>query len=360
LIGADLSRVENGVGLFAMSSGLFSYSGISMKISRKIIERAEQSIDPEDTRALLYYRLAKLMHHLVAGEWEKIEAYDPDLLDQGLKFGELWATTTYCLFYGWVKACTGKYAENQLIDDKVSEISNTFEDDFSKSTRFIIRTELFWEFGKIEQAVTEVDAAIKFFSDMNYRAYLSEQYAYKARLHLLSHEPEKADECFRISQEIAREGHPAPMTSLVCQLGLCSRELNQLEELRKNRDTESFGRTRRTASKIVRKTVRLTKKVIYKSVEAYRLEGRLRWIKGNRKKAFKSWQRSIDVGQSLGLLPELARTFSEIGRRLIESDGRRASWNGVHAEEYLHKAEEIFTRLNMEWDLGALKEEENP
>jgi serine/threonine protein kinase/tetratricopeptide (TPR) repeat protein len=356
LIRSDLSQLDNGVGLFVISSGLFCYSGISLKISRKILERAKEKIDPEDKKALLYYRLSKLMHYLVAGDWGEIEAYDPELVNQGLKIGELWATTTYCLFYGWVKAVTGNYDDSQSIADKVLETSNTYEDDFSKSARLIIRTNQLWLFRKIEEAMIEVDAAISFFSNMNYRAYLSEMYAYKARINILLGERERADDCFRTSREIASEGHPAPMTFIKYLLGLCSQELNQLEKAHKSPDVKLFRRLLRRTSKTVKGMVKVAKKVIYECVEAYRLEGILYWIKGNPREAFRIWKKSIDIGQSLSLLPELARTYFEIARRLSESGGRQASWNGVQAEEYLRKAEQLFTQLNMEWDLDALNE----
>jgi len=103
LIRSDLRQQKNGVGLFVISSALFCYSGISFGISRKILDRAEGIIDPDDERARLYYLFSKLIHHLVAGEWEEIEDYDEAVVDGGLKIGELWAATTYCLFSAWKK-----------------------------------------------------------------------------------------------------------------------------------------------------------------------------------------------------------------------------------------------------------------
>lgn len=68
-------------------------------------------------------------------------------------------------------------------------------------------------------------------------------------------------------------------------------------------------------------------------------EGCYAWIQGQRKKAFKTWHRGLDVAQQLGLPWDEARIYLEIGRRKAPEDPARA--------DHLRQAGAIFARLQV-------------
>ncbi len=88
--------------------------------------------------------------------------------------------------------------------------------------------------------------------------------------------------------------------------------------------------------------------------EALRMMGNYFWLTGKQKKAFTWWQRSIKAGLSLGAHPELARTYFEVGKRLLASDGTQQKSLRQSAGEYLRKARQMFEELGLQWDMEQL------
>ena len=69
---------------------------------------------------------------------------------------------------------------------------------------------------------------------------------------------------------------------------------------------------------------------------------RSRKLKGKWRRALQYWQESVQLGERIGARLELARTWSEVGRRLLEAESGTKSLNGVSAEEYLTRARAFF------------------
>ena len=62
---------------------------------------------------------------------------------------------------------------------------------------------------------------------------------------------------------------------------------------------------------------------------------------------------AIEVSMKLRAQVELAHIYAELGRRL-KLIGQQETHNNKTAEDYIHKAEEIFTRLDLSRDLEKL------
>ena len=91
----DLTRVENGVGVFATYSALFSWTGISFRLSGKVLEFAKDKINKNDLKSALYYEQVALVHNLVTGNWGIIQEYDAYLVNQNLSAGETFYSRIY-------------------------------------------------------------------------------------------------------------------------------------------------------------------------------------------------------------------------------------------------------------------------
>ncbi len=79
------------------------------------------------------------------------------------------------------------------------------------------------------------------------------------------------------------------------------------------------------------------------------------WLKGRGAKALQYWQESMALAESIGARLELARTWTEVGRRLLEKGGHDRRLGGASAEEYLSKAEAFFREMDLSWDLADLE-----
>ena len=88
--------------------------------------------------------------------------------------------------------------------------------------------------------------------------------------------------------------------------------------------------------------------------EAFKLLGVYYWLIDKQKKALKWWDKSIRTGEQLGARPELARTYLEVGKRLLEPKSKTRELNGISAEGYLDKARALFEEMELEWDLEQL------
>ena len=92
-------------------------------------------------------------------------------------------------------------------------------------------------------------------------------------------------------------------------------------------------------------------RVAIERTETYNLAGRLYWSLGDQKKALRWWERSIEEGERLAARPELARTHLEVGRHLAGNETPR----GLDAAAHLQRARDLFTELELSWDLEQIE-----
>ena len=90
------------------------------------------------------------------------------------------------------------------------------------------------------------------------------------------------------------------------------------------------------------------------ATQILRLTGGYYWLINKQKKALNWWGRAIKKGEALGARPDLARTFFEIGKSLLEPDSKYKELNGITADEYLEKARTLFEEMDLQWDLDEL------
>ena len=65
-------------------------------------------------------------------------------------------------------------------------------------------------------------------------------------------------------------------------------------------------------------------------------------------------KKAIEEGERLGQLPDLARTYMEIGTRFLEENSKYKEIDGISAKEYLEKARTMFTKVGLQWGLDEL------
>jgi hypothetical protein len=89
-------------------------------------------------------------------------------------------------------------------------------------------------------------------------------------------------------------------------------------------------------------------------IEYFRLMGQFYWLVGKQKKALGWWHKSMEEGKNLGARADLARTYMEVGRRLLEPESRYKEFNRLKAEQYLEKAKAMFQEMDLLWDIDEL------
>ena len=98
----------------------------------------------------------------------------------------------------------------------------------------------------------------------------------------------------------------------------------------------------------------LMRKYAVGRVEYFKLTGHFYWIIGRQKKALEWWHKCIVEGKNLGARADLARTYMELGRRLLEPESKYKEFHGFKADHYLEKAKAMFQEMDLLWDLDEL------
>jgi hypothetical protein len=131
-------------------------------------------------------------------------------------------------------------------------------------------------------------------------------------------------------------------------------DIELLEESILSNKKSTISKYRQNAGKNGKNALKNTKKYAPFRTEVLRLAGLYYWLINKQNKAVKLWRKAIEEGERLGALPDLARTYMEIGKRLLEEKSRHKKLNGVSAKEYLEKAREMFQEMDLQWDLDEL------
>ena len=98
----------------------------------------------------------------------------------------------------------------------------------------------------------------------------------------------------------------------------------------------------------------LRKYAIYKT-KSLRLMGNYYWLIEKQNKAFKWWKNAIKKGEQLEALPDLARTYFEVGKSLLDPKSKCTNLNGITAQQYLEKSRILFEEMDLQWDLEELE-----
>jgi hypothetical protein len=89
-------------------------------------------------------------------------------------------------------------------------------------------------------------------------------------------------------------------------------------------------------------------------MEVLRLKGTYYWLSNRKKNALDCWTQSAAESEKLEAMPNLSRTYFEMGKRLLEPHSKWKHHNGIGGEEYLEKAAMIFEEYGLEQDLKDL------
>ncbi len=86
----DITKIPNGVSRYSGASALFSWTGISFTLSKKILDHVQGLINKDDSKEVLNYRLFQLYHNFFMGHWSGYDEIDNSLLELNLKVGQTW------------------------------------------------------------------------------------------------------------------------------------------------------------------------------------------------------------------------------------------------------------------------------
>jgi len=352
----DIRKIDNRVSLYAGASALFSYGGISFKLSKKILEHAENIINKEDFSDQLSYDLWGLIHNFYSGNWHEVKEYDEKLVDLNLRIGQIFPASTYITVHGLMKIEQGAFSETKICLSKLSEICEVFENENARGLQYALKIRLLMKSRKLYDAQTEADAGISFQGKISMEPRRIYFLGFKAITQILLRDINGAKESLLQAEEtVLKQGRVIPHFISNYLVGQFLVDLNILEQAVSSNDKSNILEYRKKAYQSGKKALKNSKKYAPERTEIFRLVGLYYWLTGSQNKAVKWWKTSIEEGERLGARVELARTYMEVGKRLLEKKSRSHELNGIEAEAYLEKARRLFGEMDLQWDLDELE-----
>jgi class 3 adenylate cyclase/tetratricopeptide (TPR) repeat protein len=350
----DLSRVQNGYGTLASFSTLFSYTGISKRISKKMLDFTKNKIDHHDEKAYANYLHSQFLYDFFIGGFVPPDPQYDSLADRMIKGGELAYGCYMTTFRGRYFLETGQFARTIEIIERLNAVYREYNQDAAGVYEIILKIRLFLKQRRLEEALRSFHEGIAFVDKNAPRNLHFEMHTYKARALLLSVEIEEARDCLEYLDTIREEIPLAFFQMSHYLIGRIMFALHKLENAVKTGDA-SYSKHAQEARLCGKKLLKLSKKFNLDRVEAMRHMGTFNWLTGKKHDALKWWRLSVETGEAFKMKPELSRTYFEIGKRLSEPNSPYRELNGIGAAEYLNKAKTMFEEMDLQWDLEQLE-----
>ncbi|UCH95044.1 MAG: protein kinase [Candidatus Aminicenantes bacterium] len=351
----DISKVSNGPSMYIWASVLFSFSGISFKLAKILMEYPKQYIGSGSEKAVIDYKFSRMIHGLFKGEWTEELDYDEEMVDICVKRGELWIAVSYHTPSSILRTEKGDFSGAQKCIDKLQEIGEVYDHDLARLRRCLLSTRKLLKCRMLSRALQEVEAGISFAAGVRQDLNLLDFKGIKAYIQVLQGDIAGAEESLMQSRDlVSRETRITPWHISSYHLSQFLFDIYNLEKNIQDGDhikREEFRKKARRSGRAAKKTAA---KFAPNRTETLRLMGVYYWLIKKQKKALAWWHKSITVGEYLGARLELARTYMEIGKRLLEKKSKFQQLNGIQAGEYLEKARVLFLEMELQWDLDQL------
>jgi hypothetical protein len=133
----DMTKIETGPALIASMSTSFSWPGISFTLSKKVLDFAKDKIDMSDEKSVLIYKVNDSFLSFISGDWLDKNECDHNLINWHLRMGEFYFPTQYIRWNNILNIPQGNFSTSQWAVQKLSEISETYDNDFAKLFKYL-------------------------------------------------------------------------------------------------------------------------------------------------------------------------------------------------------------------------------
>jgi len=351
----DVTKIENGTGIMATMSAVFSYSGLSFTLSRRVLSLVKDKIDMNDARSVLYYKFSEILHNVLSGSWPEDMEVDQDLVEKNLRAGEFMMVASYISFFQVLYTSRGHFPGSQWMIQELSDIYEKYDFELANVLRFVRKLYLLTKKWRMQEALDESGAGIHFITKTGFQVWLIMIYAFKARTHLMLGDVRGATDSLGYAEKVMSQVSVVPTTGgefLVCKFLLA---LHNLEISLERNDKEASVRQQSVAFRAGKVSLVTVGKAAQFKTESMKLMGVYYWLIGKQRKAMQWWRKAISEGQRLNARVDLSRTYYDVGKRLLEPTSKYKELDGIKAQEYLEKARAMFEEMDLQWDLDELE-----
>jgi tetratricopeptide (TPR) repeat protein len=289
-------------------------------------------------------------------------------VDRSLQDGDLFTAPVYLVFSGILAVERGKFGDVGQYTDKLSEIGEVYDNNFLRVIKCFLRTRLLLQHRKLFEALREVEAGMDLSGSAGQDIFLLSFNGLKANIQVLQGDMEQAEESLErakqllegMQQLVLRKRMVTPVHISSYHLSRFLFDIYSLEKNTRGDDKLVIMQSKQEAGRSGKSALKTAAKCAISRTETFRLMGVYYWLKSRQEKALAWWEKSIRTGRQMDAAPELARTYMEVGKRLMEKKSKFRQCSGFKAPELLQKARQLFEDMEMEWDLHLLDKIESP
>ena len=313
-------QFEDGVSMLAGISGVFSYSGISFKMGRKVLGFCKNRINTNDVALVICYELSAIVLGVSGGVTDFAKEYDDDLVNRNLRIGEVFFATAYTAWHGMLLLDMGHFHETKKLIDKLSEINNLYGNYFAGQWKYLLNIRYLLKIRKLYDALREVDEGIIFSNRIDLddnTVWLFQFYYLKSRILSFLMDTNGAEELLnRMKKDLPKYGVPFHLCPYYLTEFIFY--INKLNRLSNDDDQSELTETKKKALRTGKKMMDISSKAFFERTEVLKYMGIYFWIIGKQKRALKLFGKSIALGKQIHAKVELSRIYFEVGFHLLK------------------------------------------
>ena len=351
----DWSKSPDATRIYLGTAATFSFSGISFTLAYKLLNMCKSKMNRENIQNLIAFAFMYDFTNACSGDWEKIAPFNETLLNDALKKGDLFDAMNYLIFIILVKLDTGCFQDTQRLINKLSEIAIAYDYSVAAVNADLLTTFLLLKKGRLSEAQKKAELGINFSSRHSTEIHQQMFSSWTAQAQILLNDADGAKESLlKAKKTIDLHKFIGPVYIMPYLVTKFMIDIYLLKEAIISNDRKNLSKLKKKAHHSGKEALNKLKKYSLDWVKVLRLTGEYYWFVDKQKKALKWWDKAIKKGEELGARPDLARTYFEIGKRLLEPNSKTKELNGITAEEYLNKAKTMFEEMDLQWDLDEL------
>ena len=311
----DPSTVPGAGGMIASAgTGIFSFTGLSFAVARRLLAIAEPLVDPSDPSDRFFAGSMRAYHACFEGDWSRRHEIDEDTIDTCLRLGQLWDVSTYAAVDGRKKLHQGRFEEALQSIARLQRVEERYGYSLAASGGVSATAMLHVERGELGAAW---EACERYHRDHEEALLNILALALKTKVRALQGDLEAARSLLDEAQVLVRRVRVLPpFHSSALRRSRLLVDVLALEEATRTRRPGPLASVRRAARRSARRARRIARRVAWERVEIERLLGTWHWCCGRRRHAVASWEASLVAGEALSAWPEWIRTVREITAKL--------------------------------------------
>jgi tetratricopeptide (TPR) repeat protein len=324
------------------------------RLMDRVLDVAPKVVKDQNIGDLAFHQTAISACSYLSGKWAEMPEYDKLILKAGAENGSFWDMGAYLCNQGALKVYQGKFCQaREVLDDLIF-----LEEKYGYgpiAPKYMIHAELLIVYRLIFQAQNMANVLISFSVKMGQIDDFP-GYGWRAVAQVLMKDITGARDSLEHAEQCRRkQSFWMPWYLSSSLLGQFMLDLHLLENAIGGDSPSLISKQAKAAHKSGKIAVKNTTKFAPHRTWNYRLMGEYYWLVGKQRKAFQWFDKSIKEGERLGARPDLARTYLEVGKRLLEPQSKYRELNGIGAREYLDRAEKLFREMDLQWDLEQLE-----